>query len=116
MGYMITPWIVGVGPKGITGPTTPAWPGPTVAGRDWKYAIVTDSYETVGIFPNQDDGYGGQIEGSGETNAKLFAAAPDLLDALKAAEEYMSHRVTETSEPYPLQRARAAIRKATGGL
>lgn len=47
-------------------------------------------------------------------DAHLIAAAPDLLGALKAAEEYMAARTTECSEPYPLQRVRAAIAKAEG--
>lgn len=47
-------------------------------------------------------------------NARLIAEAPELLAALKAAEEYMGAGVTPCSQPYPLERVRAAIAKAEG--
>lgn len=78
-------WTVGYGSHGISGPTTASVRGPTVAGRDWGHEIVSNSLETLGIFPNQDDGYGGQVAGSGAEHARLFAAAPDLLEALEEA-------------------------------
>lgn len=45
-------------------------------------------------------------------NARLIAAAPDLLDALKQAERWLEG--WESAEPY-LSTIRSAIAKATGG-
>jgi hypothetical protein len=69
------PWRVG-GPR--TGPTTARINGPTVAGRDWDCEHVTRNLETIAIVPRQ-------VDGALEGNASLIAAAPDLLEALKAA-------------------------------
>lgn len=52
-----------------------------------------------------------------EANARLIAAAPDMLEALKAAEEWMTREVAETRRmtlPPALGIARAAIAKAEG--
>ena len=49
-----------------------------------------------------------------EANARLIAAAPDLLEALQVAEsELRYHAATRNSEA--LEIVRAAIQKATGG-
>jgi hypothetical protein len=46
-------------------------------------------------------------------NAKLIAAAPELLAALKAAEQYLAFHSSENCEPVPLMQVRGAIAKAT---
>ena len=48
-----------------------------------------------------------------QANAKLIAAAPELLEALKAAKQYLAFHSSEGCEPVPLQRVRAAIKAAT---
>lgn len=50
-------------------------------------------------------------------NARLIAAAPDLLDALQLSLEYWAHREQryKNRSPVWVQEARAAIAKAKGG-
>jgi hypothetical protein len=48
-----------------------------------------------------------------EANARLIAAAPDLLEALKVLADYLDERSGD-NECRPLENARAAIAKATG--
>ena len=50
--------------------------------------------------------------GTGKANARLIAAAPDLLDAL---EFVMNRLVDKHEDDIAAQKARAAIAKATGG-
>jgi len=49
-------------------------------------------------------------------NARLIAAAPELLSALRNIEEVLtkSREQNPTLDPFPLMEARAAIAKATG--
>lgn len=50
-----------------------------------------------------------------EANARLIAAAPDLLAALRVVEAIWSHDQTANLDPEsPLAKVRAAIKKATG--
>ncbi len=52
---------------------------------------------------------------SSETDAKLIAAAPDLLDALRLAEGFIADRVPNTGEmAHVWLTIRAVIAKATG--
>ena len=48
-----------------------------------------------------------------EANARLIAAAPDLLEALNALADYVDDRAGD-NECRPLENARAAIAKAEG--
>ncbi len=51
----------------------------------------------------------------GEANARLIAAAPDLLAALQMVAGIWSHDQTANIDPEsPLAKVRAAIKKATG--
>ena len=50
----------------------------------------------------------------GQANARLIAAAPDLLAALEVVREYMNHAADQFSYEDIVQ-IRAAIAKATGG-
>jgi hypothetical protein len=99
------PWVVGWN-GGKTGPTCPSVSGPTVAGRNLPFALVGIGLETIAICPQQRE----QSDG-GEANARLIAAAPDLLDACRAAEEWLNSWAS--AEPY-IATIRAAIAKATG--
>ena len=50
-----------------------------------------------------------------EANARLIAAAPELLAALKMAESFYRHNVVKADEPSSvLDAMQAAIKKATG--
>lgn len=53
------------------------------------------------------------IEMPAEANARLIAAAPELLEALDAMERHFI-RYNDTHNSLVLERARAAIAKATG--
>jgi hypothetical protein len=56
----------------------------------------------------------GQIGCTSEANARLIAAAPDLLDALAVLIELVSFQICDDGHPAIIN-ARAAIAKATGG-
>lgn len=76
------PWVSGWG-KGLTGPTYKNIDGATVAGPDWYSHPVSREGETIAICPNQVSDYGPeQVDGSGEANARLIAAAPEMYEAL----------------------------------
>jgi hypothetical protein len=51
---------------------------------------------------------------SGEANASLIAAAPELLDALKRLVTYAAPFICIVDDPAELTEARAAIAKAEG--
>lgn len=113
---------VGYPDGGITGPTSASVEGPTCAGRDWPYEIVTSGAETVAIFPAQ---VAGGIESARES-AVLFAAAPDMFEALKKAREFIANgielgfiRMPDAGTPDPahgtLPAIEAALSKASNG-
>jgi hypothetical protein len=82
-------------------------PGP------WRYKADGGNYML--IFCSNDEGWGDNLRGyCGEANARLIAAAPDLLEALREA----LHLIDTTSpiEGDTVRRARVAIDKATGNL
>lgn len=86
-------------------------PGP------WQWTQHFDP--TISIYK---DGFG-QIArlydssaGTGKANARLIAAAPDLLDALKTIVEVIGNtEYGEIDRKLAVKDARAAIAKATGG-
>lgn len=85
--------------------------------------LVTDAY-AVGVEKTLRDGVilKGQIECLNESNARLIAAAPDLLEAVRAyVQHFEAHHITNTHggrdfdfTGHIAQLARAAISKATG--
>ena len=93
-------------------------PGP------WRYKADGGNY--MRIFCHNDEGWGDNLCGyCGEANARLIAAAPDLLEALTALLSYtracedMLNATTMTIKPNSsaqIRRARVAIEKATGNL
>lgn len=94
-------------------------PGPWVyrrsfdssARRDiWTAADATGHRELVATIPDADGDYI-------NADARLIAAAPELLAALRAAEEWAEHIEDDESRvPVDVRLAmRAAIARATGG-
>lgn len=69
--------------------------------------IIADEYEVVGT-----EGMYGDLE-TDMANARLIAAAPELLAALDMMERHFS-RYDDTHNNLVLEQARAAIAKATG--
>lgn len=95
-------------------------PGPwmlTEGDRFDKEMVITTQHrldESIGCICEMDVYFTGQIGIEQEANARLIAAAPELLEALQnmlgltEASDYMALSEIE-------QQARAAIVKATGG-
>lgn len=79
------PWFAGYG-EGLTGPTTPSFAGPCCGGKNWGYEPVRCGDRTIAICPNQEAAALriSDIKGSAAANARLIAAAPDMLAALQA--------------------------------
>lgn len=68
------------------------------------------------LHPNNDDGSYLNLSGfCSEADARLIAAAPDLLEALEDALEYMTDHWDEYDDCGKVAKARAAIAKARGG-
>jgi hypothetical protein len=72
--------------------------------RIWEHG---DSWVLADVMPMDEDGK------QGEANARLIAAAPELLEALKTCLLIVEHLAAE-SAPTTIAEARAAIAKATG--
>lgn len=86
-------------------------PGP------WNFAKsdIDGRYSIYGNGPLAYCGDTGAVNGDGEANARLIAAAPDLLVALKAlVGEADLGEVDLDDDRAKLEQARAAIAKATG--
>jgi hypothetical protein len=86
----------------------------------WKTAIAFDrAYirnikdaqgEIIAQIPDLEDGLAETT-----ANARLMAAAPELLEALKGMIEYfVDYSIDDYSDTETMQAARAAIAKATG--
>ena len=56
-----------------------------------------------------------RANGSGNANARLIAAAPELLEALRKLVAYVDENVASRDVDPHMDRAEAAIAKATGG-
>lgn len=56
------------------------------------------------------------IEDPNEADARLIAAAPDLLEALRAVDVLFGHLARDSTQRIWLDNARAAIAKATTGV
>ena len=83
-----------------------------VSAADWRGAFIYGD----GIRKGVDDAL--QKAQELAANARLIAAAPDLLDALQRIEEYWNQDQNETAMAdacwHAINTARAAIAKATG--
>ena len=96
-------------------------PGP------WNFAKsdIDGRYSIYGNGPLAYCGDTGAVDGDGEANARLIAAAPDLLAALQTAENALRYSAQEAAGRvrseivggwlYHADQCRAAIAKATGG-
>lgn len=86
------PWVNGYG-NGLTGPTTPVISGPTVGEaiakrgwtegkRDYPYSMhipISKGFQTIAIVPTMEILEDEITNEQCEANARLIAAAPDLL-------------------------------------
>jgi hypothetical protein len=81
-------------------------PGPWTVGRD--FSIIAGSEEIAALYTN--DGADDSKPYPVEANARLIAAAPELLEALKDAVDGEGDMTAER-----IARWRAAIAKAEGG-
>ena len=102
--------------------TTQCTPGP------WKIRKAFADDDGYEIFPTRGkkpsfgqwaaiatvDGLVSKGE-SARKNARLIAAAPDLLEALRTARDHIDMGALEISHCKDAERIRAAIAKATGG-
>ena len=86
--------------------------------KDGSFSIVVAGYD------DDECGIWGRTNAEAEANARLIAAAPDLLEALSEllaeAEDIFVCMADATGidrhrHPAPFKKARAAIAKATGG-
>lgn len=80
-------------------------------GFDWAILdansrIVSEAFEHVGQLS------GGYDKRPAEANARLIAAAPDLLEALQEILGYRGGADNALDDEYVMERARAAIAKA----
>jgi hypothetical protein len=82
-------------------------PGPWVMKQNGPMVWVESSRHTVCSFYRQGAGFAPSVSMDSEANARLIAAAPDLLEALKAVVAIADRKTDE------FDRARAAIAKAT---
>lgn len=81
---------------------------------EWSYSKLGNDADQWGIYDESGKTLG--LSYHGEDNARLIAAAPDLLEAL----EWVLHDVTKSTEMHSLNsnttaQVRAAIAKAKGG-
>ena len=80
-------------------------PGP------WKYLGQNEESCFVGLGPDHKIAVGGFTWNDAEANARLIAAAPELLEALQMVLDYLN---TGDMRPLDLRKASAAITKARG--
>lgn len=98
------PWTLGWG-EGLTGPTTPSVHGPTVAGRNYPYSVISQGYRAIAIVPQQDD----KTENNAALIVRAVNAHQSLIDALESllpGAEAMGWSAAE--------QARAALARAKG--
>lgn len=87
--------------------TTKHTPGP------WRFKPHSVDSNYMLIFCSPDQGEGDNLRGyCGEANARLIAAAPDLLEALQRL--VMDGDVRDSAGKGAINEALAAIAKATG--
>ena len=77
---------------------------------------IVDNRDMLGLSVIATVHFHDDTEGETKANARLIAAAPELLEALNLALEYWRHRQQryKNRSPVWVQAARAAIAKATG--
>ncbi|MFM0256067.1 acetyl-CoA carboxylase [Paraburkholderia sediminicola] len=79
--------------------------GPWLQHPDYPHCLASVEEPTMSLLTVDDDGYGAFLSAD---DCRLAAAAPELLDALKAVVSVADRATVE------FDKARAAIAKATG--
>ena len=99
-------------------------PGPWTVEQDnfgdgdgWQTVVQAGKELVAAVWPSTEDDNNHDIPGEGQANARLIAAAPDLLAALGLAETWLmrgAHDPLLAAEAEVLRSIRAAIAKAKG--
>jgi hypothetical protein len=89
-------------------------------GKPWNYSVVCSLYEDVTPSDSVTIGPWLKANENAEANALLIAAAPDLLDVVKEANAELERLndprgFVSIRQMRIMEKARAAIAKATGG-
>lgn len=87
-------------------------------GGNWTYRIQSTANQTPNGYGMHICNANAMLEAKGEENARLIAAAPEMLEALKKALNEIEASVETSftiSQQYVASVIRDAIAKATGG-
>ena len=90
------------GPWNVGDDSPNDYEGPIIDTRDRAVAVITIDHETESTPEDR-------------ANARLIAAAPELLAALIELEQFTDHEARPLASVKLYAQARAAIAKATGG-
>lgn len=88
-------------------------PGPWVVVRAGNSTLIRSDSQR-GYFAKIEGACAGAHGAEGEANARLIAAAPDLLEALKKALPLLEEHIRGRSVTEAIEAAEAAIAKAEG--
>lgn len=104
-------WVKGWG-NGLTGPTTISARAVCAGGQDWRWMPVSNGKETIGIAVMQENLCPDELE----ANAKLMAAAPEMLEALLKLQDVIERAAAQNCvhaiEKDEVNMINAAIAKA----
>ena len=105
--YTTGPWYVGAQNDGLFIIDQPPRPAPADHPADIPGVTI------IGVvYDNVFDDAGAS---QGTANARLIAAAPEMFEALQDILEYSGGAASALDDEYVMDRARAALSKATGG-
>lgn len=104
--YTTGPWYVGAQNDGLFIVDKPPRPAPADHPADIPGITIIGA-----VYDNVFDGAGAS---QGTANARLIAAAPDLVEALQDILDYSGGAASALEDEYVMDRARAALSKALG--
>lgn len=88
-------------------------PGPWALRRGHSVVEIR-TVAGLAVAQTTSDAYWQSFSAEADANARLIAAAPEMLEALKQAREYLRYSLGSTSETNPYPAIDAAIAKAEG--